>query len=884
MLEEFAGSTLGTDGGLNPIPSLQAMNDSVGSLDPRNYYSFTPSGSSFNLSLNGISVDADLEPLNSIGELLQTSAQLGTDGDIYTSLAAGTYYTQVYPGADANPNYNLHLNATSSQSTDPLINFGNEFSRSDQPLVGVIDTGFSANNPDIDYSRMILGRDRIDGDDDPLLAGGVDAEHGTHVLDIIAATPNNSIGIDGINDDALLWVGRAVGSGKWAESLVEFIETAKAYGQPNAVVNLSFDLIQTNPDGSVTTRNELTPQEQVALEYAHQNGVLIVVAAGNEGGVMSALGQASQEFDNIITVGAADGLDRANYSSYGNGLTLLAEEEMGNLAGTSVAAAKVTGAASEVWAANPQLDYRQVIEILKDTATDLQAPGWDDETGVGLLNQEVAIGMAAETTPVLHEKLLEATSPSFIDQVTDNFALERSAFDWPNPIDWLRDGWDALTDAYKEILGPVKWLYEKTGDTYQWAFDKVGDGYNWAFSQVGLDSVGNFLDKEVFEQAGDKLKGILLREVQWMEKLPDRIERFGSNFFSDFWNDGGFWEGLGKWIGRNYINALEITGYPEIAETAADMLKFNTRPLTQREVEVAKSVFGDSINYDMVRIDEWSFSIPILKDVRGGNDPFTTLHTINTWGPMEDHTLIHELAHVWQYENRGARYIPEALDGQTDPRILGIYPPGIDPPGKSGYDYGGATELQTRKDSGQSITTFNLEQQAKIVEHYFEIRQDLNLNNDLYLSLYADFVQEVSTLSENQLAKLPTDSGNTLSTARNLDLSSLNGTVTLREFVGDRRFFGWTLSSDEADVYRLNNLTSGNLNLTLTGMTADADIQVIRDVNGNGIVDDGEVIASSTLGGSEDEAINLMGLEAGDYFVEVYRYSGDTNYNLNIST
>jgi subtilisin family serine protease len=199
-----------------------------------------------------------------------------------------------------------------------------DFPVANQPLIGVIDTGFSGNNPDIDYSRIILGSDRIANDDNPLLQPGEGNEHGTHVLGIIAATQNNGIGIDGVNDKAPIWVGRAVDSGKWAESLVEFVDAAKASGKPNAVVNLSLDLTQVNPDGSITTRYEFTPQERAAIEYARQNQVLIVVAAGNDGDVMSILGQASQEFDNIITVGAADGLDRAPYSSYGYGLDILA--------------------------------------------------------------------------------------------------------------------------------------------------------------------------------------------------------------------------------------------------------------------------------------------------------------------------------------------------------------------------------------------------------------------------------------------------------------------------------------------------------------------------------------------------------------------------------
>lgn len=284
------------------------------------------------------------------------------------------------------------------------------FPAEDQPLVGVIDTGLSANNPDLDYSRIQLGKDWVDGDDNPLLQTGEGNEHGTHTAGLIGASQDNNLGIDGLNDDAPLWVGRAIGSGQWHESLREFVDAAQDSGQPNAVVNLSLDLTQIDGDGNVTTRYEFTPQEREAIEYARQSGVLIVVAAGNDGGVMSVLGQAAQEFDNILTVGAAAGLTRAEYSSYGNGLGLLApggtEENpllslvgdgLGTMAGTSVATAQVTGAVSQVWAANPLLSYRQVIEILQATATDLDALGWDAETGAGLLNLAAAVQLAQNT-------------------------------------------------------------------------------------------------------------------------------------------------------------------------------------------------------------------------------------------------------------------------------------------------------------------------------------------------------------------------------------------------------------------------------------------------------------------------------------------------------
>jgi hypothetical protein len=41
------------------------------------------------------------------------------------------------------------------------------------------------------------------------------------------------------------------------------------------------------------------------------------------------------------------------------------------MAETSVATAEVTGAVSQAWAANPQLSYQQVIEIVKSTGADL---------------------------------------------------------------------------------------------------------------------------------------------------------------------------------------------------------------------------------------------------------------------------------------------------------------------------------------------------------------------------------------------------------------------------------------------------------------------------------------------------------------------------------
>ncbi|MBW4422522.1 MAG: S8 family serine peptidase [Myxacorys californica WJT36-NPBG1] len=241
-----------------------------------------------------------------------------------------------------------------------------------QPLVGVIDSGFGAN------------------------------EHGSKMAEAIQKE----------NPQAQIWQGKGVGTGNWSESLVEFVDTAKAGGHSRAVANLSFDLTEVHPDGSTSNRSRLTADEQSALAYARNNDVLVVASSGNQGGAMSALGQASQPSDNLIVVGAANGSDRAAYSSYGNGLDLVADV---GTAGTSLAAAKTTGAIANIWSANPELSSQQVNQILTTTAADLKAPGRDAETGAGLLNATGAIDLATHTTP----EAIMFSGAQLIQQVSD---------------------------------------------------------------------------------------------------------------------------------------------------------------------------------------------------------------------------------------------------------------------------------------------------------------------------------------------------------------------------------------------------------------------------------------------------------------------------------
>ncbi|HEY9852219.1 MAG TPA: pre-peptidase C-terminal domain-containing protein [Leptolyngbyaceae cyanobacterium] len=95
-------------------------------------------------------------------------------------------------------------------------------------------------------------------------------------------------------------------------------------------------------------------------------------------------------------------------------------------------------------------------------------------------------------------------------------------------------------------------------------------------------------------------------------------------------------------------------------------------------------------------------------------------------------------------------------------------------------------------------------------------------------------------------------------------------------------FTDYISNQDTVDTYKFNlNTDDVAFTASLTGLSADADIRLIRDFNGNGVVDAGERIASSALSGTSPEQINTT-LDAGDYFIQVFQYSGSTSYNLSL--
>jgi hypothetical protein len=317
--------------------------------------------------------------------------------------------------------------------------------RENQVLIGLLDVGIERDNPQLNYNNIIAGKDYIDGDLDPFLASSQNLEedfaiddHGTKLAEIIAAKPDG-IGTEGINPDAHLYISRSVGSGNWTLAARDAVAEQERQGIKLGVLHLPFDLVGETVDakGVPITRYRLNPSEIATLNYLQSKGILVVVSAGNAGeNRLSALARAAKNYDNLIVIGAESNGQRAGYSNYGEGLSLVADGSFNPVddldeppfEGTSVSAARVAAIAAKVWTANPNLTYRQVIDILQGTASDLGAPGWDAETGFGQVNQVAAIAAAANWSAPPSQLNSE---PNFNDQV-DELIIWATTYERPN--------------------------------------------------------------------------------------------------------------------------------------------------------------------------------------------------------------------------------------------------------------------------------------------------------------------------------------------------------------------------------------------------------------------------------------------------------------------
>lgn len=230
--------------------------------------------------------------------------------------------------------------------------------------------------------------------------------HGTHVAGIVAARPDNGIGIAGVAWGCRLMVLRAGFAAREGGTLLQGDDSAAAilYAVENgaSVVNLSWG----DEQPSFLLRD--------VVRYAYERDVVLVGATGNDHRTTIVYPAAYPE---VFSVGASDQNDDAAYFTNGHAgvdvaapgmviLSLDVHEGMRTLSGTSMAAPHVAGIVGLMRSKRRALSVETIRAILKTSADPLQTEGL--LMGVGRVNAYRSL-LASET---VFARFVE-TSPKF---------------------------------------------------------------------------------------------------------------------------------------------------------------------------------------------------------------------------------------------------------------------------------------------------------------------------------------------------------------------------------------------------------------------------------------------------------------------------------------
>lgn len=306
-----------------------------------------------------------------------------------SSLASGLVQDPIIQTTDSNTNNQV--------AATTLQNGGNN---GNGRKIVVLDTGYNYNHPELS-SSYIIGKDFINNDADPMddhVTGNGAPAHGSHVAGIITAD-----GLDskarGVAPGVGIIAGKILdknGEGKWSY-MTDAIYWA--VNGPDGTFgtgdDFKADVINISVGGGsftgmCDTVDETTRLFAKAIQYAKDNGVLVVISSGNFSNGVSMPGCIDASF----TVGAVDSSDRiANFSGRGSPVDIVAPgvniyssllgNNYGTKKGTSQAAPVVSGIAALLKSANPGYTVTQLEQTLTSTACDLGSTGKDNTFGWG---------------------------------------------------------------------------------------------------------------------------------------------------------------------------------------------------------------------------------------------------------------------------------------------------------------------------------------------------------------------------------------------------------------------------------------------------------------------------------------------------------------------
>ena len=407
--------------------------------------------------------------------------------DISPELDAGAYAKLLsqMPGVEfAEPDYIVY--PAEMTPNDPL--FGSEWhlskinaptawemtTGSDQIIIAVCDTGVDATQPDL-VAKLVPGWNVVDNNTDTSPVH----PHGTWVAGTAAAASDNGIGVASPAMNCRLMplrISTATNGAAAMSDIVEAITWAADHGA--RVINLSYSGF-----GSSALAD--------AARYARSKNSVFVMAAGNDAAYVPI-----NEDPNIISVSGTTSSDAlapftttgpfVDLAAPGSGiLTTGMQGTYLGVSGTSFSAPLVASAAALLLSVNPALTPTQVEALLKVSADDLGAAGYDTGYGFGRLNLGRAVELAEASlhgAPDVSAPALRYLSPlpdGLVGQTRDELVQ----------VDAADDRQVAKVTLYADgtLVG------EKTvvPFAFSWNTSALTDGSTHTLQAVATDAAGN---------------------------------------------------------------------------------------------------------------------------------------------------------------------------------------------------------------------------------------------------------------------------------------------------------------------------------------------------------------------------------------------------------
>ncbi len=284
------------------------------------------------------------------------------------------------------------------------------------PYVGVLDTGLNYEHEDINFDNMVVGKSRwdkidVDGGNTAYVPLGMNEEgnliftnmldnkyknqngklnwdvnsgHGTHVTGTMMAKGDNNLGVAGVN-----WQAKLIAYKVFADNPNGAADRPDGNVIYDSLKDLVDEVVKLRKEGKITQKtipvnfsiggNYANSYALEVINYGLENGVLLVVAAGNSGRYFDATFPSS--FSGVLAVGAGSIYgDATGFSTALNNLSVIApgnailstsdrgNDEYRNMSGTSMAAPFVTGLISYMLTFDETLSPAEIRATLEQTA------------------------------------------------------------------------------------------------------------------------------------------------------------------------------------------------------------------------------------------------------------------------------------------------------------------------------------------------------------------------------------------------------------------------------------------------------------------------------------------------------------------------------------